>query len=179
MPTTMKLIAKTTLTSNPVSVAFDNIPGTYTDLYLVCSMRSTRTGTSWVGSSITFNAAENWTDYSGRYLQGDGAAVYSGNAVTTSYVGVGISVTPTAGHTANSFSNGEVLIPNYAGATNKSFSSSAVGETNGTTAFIHTVAGLWSSTAAITKITVWCNGNVGGHAFSTDSSFFLYGITKS
>lgn len=179
MATTCKLIAKTTLTSNPVSVAFDNIPGTYTDLCLVCSMRSTRTGTSWVTPSITFNAAENWTDYSGRHLRGSGSAASSANAVVTNYYGVGIAGAPTAGHTASTFTNTEIYIPNYAGSTNKSFSASDVGETNGTEAYIQATAGLWSSTAAITKVTIWSNGNVGGHAFATDSSFYLFGITKA
>ena len=179
MSTTMKLIAKTTLTSNPVSVAFDNIPGTYTDLYLVCSMRSTRTGTSWVTPTITFNAAENSTDYTGRHLRGDGSAASSANAVNTGYHGVNIAVAPTAGHTASTFTNTKIYVPNYAGSSNKSFSASDAGENNGTNAHIQATAGLWSSTAAITKVTIWCNGNVGGHAFSTNSSFYLYGITKA
>ena len=178
MAKTHELIAKTTLASNPVSVAFDNIPGTYTDLLLVCSMRSTRTGTSWVTPSITFNAATT-RGFSGRYLGGDGASTSSNDAVNVSYNGVSIGNAPTAGHTANTFSNDEIYIPNYAGSTNKSFSATSVGETDGTTGLMRVSAGLWSSTAAITKVTIWCNGNVGGHAFSTGSSFYLYGITKA
>lgn len=178
MATTCKLIAKTTLTSNPVSVAFNDIPATYTDLLLVCTMRSTRTGTSWVTPSITFNAATT-TGFSGRYLSGDGASATSADAVNAGYYGVSIGNAPTAGHTANTFTNDEVYIPNYSGSTNKSFSATSVGENNGTTGIMRATAALWSSTAAITSITIWCNGNIGGHAFATDSSFYLYGITKA
>lgn len=178
MPTTMKLIAKTTLTSNPESVAFNDIPATFTDLLLVCTMRSTRTGTSWVTPSITFNAATT-TGFSGRYLGGDGASATSADAVNVGYNGVSIGNAPTAGHTASTFASAEIYIPNYAGSTNKSFSATNVGETNATTAYARITAGLWSSTAAITSVTIWCNGAVGGHAFATNSSFFLYGLTKS
>ena len=42
MATTCKLIAKTTLGSDAAEIDFTSIPATYTDLYLVTSIRGTR-----------------------------------------------------------------------------------------------------------------------------------------
>jgi hypothetical protein len=178
MPTVKRLITKVTLTDNPISVSISNIPSIYTDLLLVASMRSTRTGTSWVSPFITFNGVDNSTDYSGIVLRGDGASASSYAANLTGYYGAYIGATPTDGHTANTFDSTSVYIPNYAGSTSKSFMATSAGETNGTTGFNQTVAGLWSSTAAINRLTVWANGGAGGHAFAAGCRFYLYGITQ-
>jgi hypothetical protein len=53
-----------------------------------------------------------------------------------------------------------MYIPNYAGSSNKSVSIDAVTENNATAAEANLVAGLWSSTAAITSITLYNYGSV-------------------
>lgn len=169
MPTTMKLIAKNTLGADAANVSFTSIPDTYTDLYLVCSARSTRASSVQDPIELRFNGTGT-TNLSSRLLYGDGASAAS----TTSTRIYAYSITA-ASATANTFGIVEAYIPNYAGSINKSVSITAASETNGTTAFVSASAGLWSDTAAITDIYVYAaNGSL-----LSGSSFFLYGITKA
>jgi hypothetical protein len=78
--------------------------------------------------------------------------------------------------TASTFGSIETYIPNYVGPTTKSFSSSSAQETNGATARIDVIAGLWSNTSVITSIALSPRG---GTTLVTGSSFYLYGITKA
>jgi hypothetical protein len=58
-------------------------------------------------------------------------------------------------HTANTFANVEVYIPNYTSTNQKSVSADAVSEQNATTAYMALTAQLWSNlTTAITSISV-------------------------
>jgi hypothetical protein len=75
--------------------------------------------------------------------------------------------------TSNTFANTSLYIPNYAGATNKSYSMDAVTENNATLAGQTIGAALWSNTAAITSIEIASNF---GTNLSQYSSFALYGI---
>jgi hypothetical protein len=106
----------------------------------------------------------------GRILAGNGSAATS-TALTDNYLG-GIGA---ASATSNTFSALEIYLPNYAGATNKSFSLTSAYENNATTAEITVGAHLWSSTAAVTS--VGFDALFGD--FVTGSSFFLYGISKA
>jgi hypothetical protein len=78
----------------------------------------------------------------------------------------------TSDATANTFGNSSIYIPNYSGATNKSYSADGVNETNATQAFQELDASLWSNTASITQVTLSVeNGN-----FVQYSSATLYGV---
>jgi hypothetical protein len=169
MATTCRLIAKNTLGSDAADVTFSSIPGTYTDLLLVANARTARALLLDV-LKLEFNGST--TGYSSRYLEGAGA---SGVASATISEFWGLT---TAGDnaTASTFGNSECYIPNYAGSTNKSASSTGTQETNGTTAYIQAQAALWTSTDAITSIKIV--SRVGSNIRS-GSSFFLYGITKA
>ena len=169
MASTYELIASQTLGSDTASVTFSGIPGTYTDLYAVASARTNRASNTWADTRIRFNGAANDTNLSGRYLQGTGSAAASG---TTAYAWVGDVTASTA--TASTFASLEIYLPNYAGSTNKSYSSTCAHETNSSTAYLVAIAGLWSDTSAITSLTLVPVGS-----FVTGSSFFLFGITKA
>lgn len=169
MATTMKLIAKQTLGSNASTVTFSDIPGTYTDLLAVLSIRSTRSAQVVDNLLALLNGSS--TAYTARILSGDGSAAGSSNW-TSAYATLAVTA---AGATSNTFSSVEIYIPNYAGSTNKSFSTTAVSENNATSARIEATATLWSNTAAVTSIVF--DLDVGD--FVTNSSFFLYGITKA
>ena len=170
MPTTMKLIAKQTLGSTTATVTFSSIPSTYTDLLLVSSARSNRAGDGDDGY-IQFNAVG--TGYSRRFLAGYSTTVASGTANVSN--GIAHTYIPAANQTANTFSNDETYIPNYAGSANKSVSSTSVLENNAAFGHIICVAGLWSNTSAITSIVV----GLGLSSYVSGSSFYLYGITKA
>lgn len=167
MATTMKLIASVTLGADAATISLSSIPATYTDLRIVTSLRSTRSADS-DNQLIKFNSSS--TGYSERVLYGGGSSTASYSAT------YGIEgACPASTATANTFSNDEWYIPNYAGSTNKSVSMTSVSENNVTVVGMLAVAGLWANTAAITDISfsLWYGPN-----FKAGSSVYLYGITK-
>jgi Ca2+-binding RTX toxin-like protein len=109
------------------------------------------------------------TNQSGTRIQGNGAAA-SSQRYTNFYMPIDGSTA-----TSNTFANAEIYIPNYANSSNKVFSYNAITENNSATAYIETWAALWSSTSAITSLTL---GN-GGANLVTGSSFYLYGISNA
>jgi hypothetical protein len=165
MANTYVLISSNTVGSGGVaSVTFSSIPATYTDLKLSYSMRNTA---FW--SSISFNGSS--ANFSSRWINGNGSAVNSGTRTDNTEFVLGELST----YTANTFTNGDIYIPNYASANYKSFSIDAVNENNATLAYTHLGTGLWSNGAAITSITITpSSGNILEY-----STFYLYGIKNS
>lgn len=172
MATTYELIASTTLGTAAANIEFTSIPATYDDLCLLVTLRSDVTGGDGFDSfNMRFNG-DNGSNYTYRRIRGDGSGVASATAtqtaMTTGYYNL-------ANSTSNCFGNGEIYIPNYAGSTNKPVSATTVAEQNSSTAYIAAIAGLWSNTSAITSILLRPqSGN-----FVTNSSAYLYGITKA
>ncbi len=167
MPVTYKKIASVTVGSGgAASMEFTSIPGTYTDLVLHLTGRYD--GSTYPNALISINGSTS--NFSSRVLYGDGAAAGSTDAVPRF-----ISYNPGSSQTASTFGSTTAYFTNYAGSTNKSYSSDTVQETNGATAYSGLVAGLWSQTAAITQITVSpSTGN-----WVQYSTAVLYGISKS
>ena len=168
MAVTHKLIQTITVGSGgAASIDFTAIPGTYTDLRVLLSLRNTNTS---VLADVQFNGVS--TNLSARMLSGAGTSASSTTFASNirTYGGTNAS-----DYTASVFSNFEIYIPNYSGSTNKSVSLDFVSETNGTNAWSGFTAGLWSSTAAITQVTV----TVSGGNVAQYSSASLYGILKS
>ena len=160
----MKLIESKTLATAAASIEFTSIPSTFTDLVILISARSNASGLR--DFYISFNGST--ASFTGINLDGTGSSVAS--AANARYVG---SINGTA-QTADTFGSYAIYIPNYSGATNKSFSVDGVTETNATLAIQTIAAGLWSSTASITSV---------AFAPSTDSlvtgtTASLYGILK-
>lgn len=172
MATTCNLIAKTTLGSNAATIEFTSIPATYDDLLIVMSTRCNR-GTGLSDEiRARFNGAGSDANLSVRLLQGAGSAGVGSYTLAYGYMGEA----PATSATSSTFGNCEIYIPNYAGSTNKSYSVGDAHETNGTQAYISAIAGLWSSTAAITSVTFRLGT---ASDFVTSSSAYLYGITKA
>jgi len=149
------------------SIGFTSIPGTYTDLLLVLSLRTSDTGATWTSGDFTINGVT--TNRSQRYLYGQGATAYSANSASQieNWINSGNS-------TANTFANSSIYIPNYSGSNNKSFSGDVVTENNSTTALQLLQAGLWASSAAITSLSFApASGSLVQYSSAT-----LYGITK-
>ena len=145
------------------NITFSSIPQGYTDLKLVITARNATA--SLTGMYISFNGST--ASFTNKYLEANGASASSGSI--SRYIGVENG----GSATANTFSNGEVYIPNYAGSTNKSFSADNVSENNGTTAYADFNAGLWSNTAAITSLGLEI---FTGQNFAQYSTATLYGI---
>lgn len=172
MATTMKLIAKQTLGSNSATFSLTSIPANHTDLLVMASVRTAKATTVWDTLKLRFNGASTDTSHSSRNLEGGGSSAQSNSF---SYCMCGYAAA--AGATSNTFTNLEIYIPNYANTTtNKSFSVTVAHEHNGSEAYINCLAGLWSSTSAIDAIEFV---SLSASNFVTNSSWTLYGITKS
>ena len=164
---TYNLIASQVVGSGGAStITFSSIPQTYTDLLILESTRdSTGNGAS---NYVTFNGSGS--GYTNKELFGNGSSA-SSSSNTTAYFDLSVGATVTV----NTFSSGSLYIPNYTSSNYKSFSGEVSAENNATQAFLTLDANLWSNTAAITSITIYCGqGN-----FVQYSSFYLYGIKNS
>jgi hypothetical protein len=145
------------------SIDFTSIPATYTDLCVVLSARSN------AGDNVAyFRVNTATTSFSQKFLMGTGASAVSGSD-TQLYVPVSNS-----GHTANTFGNTIIYIPNYTSSANKTFSIDGANENNSTDVRHLIEAGLWSNTAAITSIQIPCPGG----SFVQYSTAYLYGLLK-
>lgn len=164
MPTNYVLLEKITVGAATVSsVTFSNIPQTgYTDLVLRTSLRGVANS-----ADITMGFNGVTTNQSARFLVGNGSSSLSFS--DTAFYGLQSRST----YSANTFSNGEFYIPNYTGAAFKSYSLDDTTENDGSGSFRYQSAGLWSSTAAITSITLTAGG-LGN--FAANSTFYLYGV---
>ena len=178
MPDTFVKIASVTVGSGGASsIDFTSIPSTYTDLCVKVSVRNSATN---AGLVVRLNN-DTSTNYSWRLLYGNGAAAGSFNEAT---FGNGYNtfifayVTP-SNATASTFANTEIYVPNYAGSNYKSLSMDSVSENNGSTAFQTMVAGLWSSTSAVTSLKVLPDPQGVSANFDQYSTAVLYGIKNS
>lgn len=162
---TYTLIAHTELASAQAEIVFSSIPATFTDLLVVASLR-----TSTVNADIGIKLNNSTSNFSNRYLIGNGSSASSGSAI-----GNFLGTTSRSDMTASTFGNVQVYIPNYRLAAAKSLSSDSVSENNGTFANQVISAILWNDTSAITSLSLY---SVFGGDLVQFSSATLYGITS-
>jgi hypothetical protein len=161
MPLQLYKISSTELNSTTTTVTFSNIPQGYTDLKIVVSGRIDTTTSNFM---ISFNGSTS--SFGNKVLYGTGSGMASTTYVR--FAGYACQSTDPVG----TFGNSELYIPNYTSNTNKTYSSDNVSENNGTYAVASINAGLWSSSDAITSISLSPDsGN-----FVSGSTFTLYGI---
>jgi len=165
---TMKKIQSVTVGSGgAANIEFTSIPGTFDDLLIKISSRSTTNlGGVWTGSNVRLNGST--TSLTSRQLYGTGSGTGSASTATDNFW------TTSSSATGSTFANSEIYIPNYASSTNKSFSVDSVTENNATAALAALTANLWSNTNAVTSITLVEAGN----SFAQHSTATLYGIKK-
>lgn len=171
MANTYTLIASNTLGSSAASVTFSSIPATYTDLVVRISARAD-TGDTFQNLRVQING-NTGTVYSNTRLEGNGATASSARNSNASFLASGEVDGSTA--TSNTFASIEMYFPSYAASINKPISTFAAQENNTTTAYIRGIAGLFSSTTAISSIQF----KPVADNFVSGSSFFLYGIKNS
>jgi hypothetical protein len=168
MPNTLIPIQTYTLSATTASVTFSNIPQNYTDLKIVASARTGRpaSGSDWI--KISFNGVTTNLSM---------IAIYAGGTTAGNYTDTSIySTTNSNAQTASTFGSTEFYIANYTNSTHKTVLAKGVGETNDSTSNDLTfVTGRWSSTAAITSITLT---PYTGPNFLANSTFTLYGISN-
>lgn len=174
-------IAHTELGSTQATIEFTSIAQTYTDLLLVVSLRSDRNvNTFYTNAKISIN--NSTTGYSIRELIGqfDGTSnvAESRSDLTDS---VWPFKCPSTAQTASTFGNTLFYFPNYAGSTAKSVSVDYTSENNAqsTVSWINAIlAGLNTSTSAISSIQIGIRALDGATGFVSGSSATLYGILK-
>lgn len=153
------------------SIDFTSIPGTYTDLCVVWSVRNSQNSNTV--TRIQFNG-DTGSVYSSRLLYGNGSSALSYSESTTSlYAGNH----PESSFTANTFGNNSAYIPNYLSTVAKSISVDGVSENNATSAWNQLSAHLWNpaSNVAITSVKLYPASGL----FVQYSSATLYGIKNS
>jgi len=166
----MKAIETVTVPSGgQPSIIFNNIPQTYTDLVILLSARTDRTGANIDGVYPFFNNDTIVGNYSGRRIIGNGST-----ATSNTYTGV---ITAANDLTTYAFGNAIIYIPNYRSANNKSFTVDAVNENNATIAYTTLSALLWNNTAPISTITLRTEDGVS--KLLQHSTATLYGITSA
>jgi len=169
MANTFELIASSTVgAGGAASIDFTSIPSTYTDLCLVTSLRCSTATAAFFEVQITLNSSTS--SFTAKQIYGDGSSAASSSPTTRQG-----GLLPANSITANTFSNGQIYFPNYAGSANKSYSVDSVTEANQTQAYSNLLAGLWSNTAAITSISL----SSGSGNFVQYSTAYLYGVKSS
>jgi hypothetical protein len=168
MATTYRLISSVTVGSGGATdITFSSIPATYTDLVIKGSFRGAGAGSP----SIMLDINGVSTNRTMKWLQANG----SGSVASYSFTTADIGTADTTTQTGNTFSSFETYLPNYAGANYKSFSGDSVQENNAAVAYADLMAGLWSSTSAITSLKVYINGQ----NLVEYSTAYLYGISNA
>jgi hypothetical protein len=171
MANTFELIESVTVGSGgAVSISFSSIPATYTDLCVKYSLRGQEAAV-YTDVTLTFTGA---TFSSSKVLY-----AINGSTVGSYSPGSGlIAESVSANSTASTFSNGELYIPNYTNSSNKSVSADAVGENNASAAIAILGAGLYTSSSAITGITLTYGTGSQGN-FVEHSTAYLYGVKNA
>jgi hypothetical protein len=151
------------------SIEFTSIPQIYTDLLVVFSVRAV-SGT-FPSSSISLNSYGTGS-YSRIGFKGSGTTASNDTATETEFY---LSQMPGSGNTANSFTNAEVYISNYAVTTLKTLRSNLISEQDDTQAYQALNSGAWNQTSPITSLSIGTYGRTINLA--QYSSATLYGIT--
>lgn len=174
MATTYNFISSNTLASNAASVTLSSIPGTYTDLVLKASIRTTASG-AFSNLGLVLNS-DTGTKYSFIRMLGAGGAPAVGSSTFSGQNAGDVSYGNGDTSTANIFSNIEIYIPSYTVSMNKTIITSSVQENNQSIAYIYNHGQLFENTAAITSIQIT---EASGNNLKTGSTFYLYGISNA
>jgi hypothetical protein len=163
-------IASVTLTSSGYT-SFSNIPTTYQDLRLVCSLRDTNSGGVGVIYFKESTYGYSTTDFSQTNLAGNGSSATSTRTTNQNrFQFNSVLSTGTAGvYSANTFD-----ILSYANtATFKTVIMRDATDQSGSGVSASTI-GLWRKTDAVTEIGIYTSS--GGSHWAAGSTFTLYGI---
>ena len=168
MPNTYRLISTNTLNSAASSVTFSNIPQFYTDLKVVMSARSSN-ASNFDNPRISINNSTSTFTRKEIYAE-------SGSAGSESVADRIIGNCPAANLTANTFGSLEFYLPNYTSSNYKFWSCDSVTGSNSATYSLWLLAGLWSTTTAVSTIAFSLQT---GANFVQHSTFTLYGISNA
>jgi hypothetical protein len=168
----MTLIESKTLTAAASSIEFINIPQDGTDLVLLCSLRTTRSGAD-IEDSVKLEFNNSTSNYSFRQLRGNGSENTPISASASNSLFLQNQNSDSV--TANTFSSNSVYVANYTAAVAKSVSVDSVSERDAGFTYQNILAGLWNDTTAISSIKL--TANVGPN-LTAGCTVSLYKVTK-
>jgi hypothetical protein len=150
------------------SIAFNSIPGTYTDLLILLSCRSDQ---SYIADEFYVTVNSSTSSFTWSRLYGLGTTVDDGTGSTNL-----IGATNGANSTSSHFSNAMVYIPAYTNTSyDKTFLNNSVVENNAARGDFYLYATKWGVSNAITSIEIKPTaGNWVQYSTAT-----LYGIKNS
>lgn len=154
-------------TGSVASFVFDEIPDTFSDLYLSISGRNS---TNNVGGQIKINASTS--NYFYRFVSAYNGTVSAGIGTSTD----AFNVVPSSG-AASLYSNVGVYFPNYASSNPKAYTGEVAQPWEGSFGRVEIWSYQWNDSPAINTITLTLTGV--GAQFAQYSSATLYGITAS
>ncbi len=160
-----ELIEHRKLDTAASSITFSNIPQTFTDLYLVFSLRGTNSS-----GSVELRLLPNGVGGNDRVLYGFGSGGVGSNAGATLR-----GVTSAASATTSTFGSGQAYIPNYTVSGAKNISMESLSENMNSVADTYLLSGVSSTTTAITSLTI----STASGDFVQNSSATLYGINRT
>lgn len=163
---TYSSIATTTLTGSTAEYTFSSIPGTYTDLVVVCSNLRNSTANTLC---LRFNS-DSTTSYSWITISAGPSSASSLN-VTGDSRGVAIG-----GYVEGlSSTNPGIYIGQIMNYSSTNVYKSTLGRGNNSDKDVELIVGLWRNTAAITSVTVRPSGG----SMNTGTVLTLYGIAAA
>jgi hypothetical protein len=151
------------------SISFNNIPQTFTDLYLEVSARDTYSAIA--AQAYIRPNGDGASNYSMTFLEGSGSSA-SSYRFSGYQVGIPGNI-PGSTATSNVFSNNSYYISNYTSSNYKQIISETIVENNGTNGYQDLSAVLWQNTAAISSIVI-----PSATLLVQYSKFSLYGILR-
>jgi len=172
---TMILIASQVLGSTASSVTFSSIPQTYTDLKLICSVRTDIAAVTDGPFWVTFNG-DNGSNYSITSIAAQGTSLSPYQFANQTKSRTTVEGLDSGTNTANTFSSLEMYIPNYTQTNSRPFMAFNVTEQNASGSnWIDFDANLYRGTSAISSINISANTQ----NYVQYSTFYLYGIKNS
>jgi hypothetical protein len=154
-------------------ISFASIPQNFDDLMIQFSVRAnlgSGFGFDDLGLRLNRDAGGNYQNAILRSREGSAQAGRGGGSSITLYA------SPAASATANTFGNGQIYLPNYTSARNKSVNIEGFSENNSATLVQGGIgSGVWLNTSAITSLTI---ESLNGWGFAQNSSISLYGIRR-
>lgn len=174
MATGLALITSTQISSTTSTIAFNNLPQNYTDLWIKTILRSTYSSAT-DGLFVRVNNSSS-SIYSRRYMGSNGSSGLSGESYSQSEL-VLPNMVNGATSTANIFGSGDIYIGNYASTlANKAGWALSGQESSGTTKYLTVNSFSLLTASPITSISFEM---LSGGLFAIYSSFYLYGTLKS
>jgi hypothetical protein len=164
------LIASTTVGAGGTStIEFTSIPGTYTDLVILLSARTT------AGSDVTRFRANNYAaaNYTATVIFSNGANIQTFTETFNTHMNIG--TTPGTSMSANSFSNVLIQYPNYASSDVKTIKSFALYKDSGANMEQRLTGSNNGAafTAAVTSVQIYTTNTLAQY-----TTAYLYGTLK-